>query len=119
MKRTAVSLLVHLHENPWTFAAFTSLAIGGWFYLLAKEQKKRFLALVGGATVAMWIDAIGKWIIVPKQSLPMNLESERWFETVYTIGSWIITIAALIAPASLNLLPPSPRPTVEEAISSG
>ena len=39
MKQTAVSLLVHLHENPWTFAAFTSLALGGWFYLLAKEKK--------------------------------------------------------------------------------
>ena len=82
------------------------------------RKKKRFLALVGGATVAMWIVAIGKWIIVRMQSWPVNLESEPLFEAVYTISSWIITIAALIAPASLNLLPPSPRPTVEEAISS-
>ena len=86
--------------------------------LPARQEKKRFLTLVGGATVAMWIVAIGRWIIVPMQSWPMILESERWFETVYTIGSWIITIAALIAPASFNLLPPSPRPTVEEAIFS-
>jgi hypothetical protein len=66
----------------------------------------------------MWIVAIGKGIIVPMQNWPVNLESERWFEAVYTISSWIITIAASIAPASLNLLPPSPRPTIEEAISS-
>ena len=82
------------------------------------KKKKRFLALVGGATVAMWIVAIGKWIIVRMQSWSVNLESARWFEAVYTISSWIIAIAALIAPASLNLLPPSPRPTVEEAILS-
>jgi hypothetical protein len=30
--------------------------------------KKRFLALVGGTTVAMWIVPIGKWIIVPMQN---------------------------------------------------
>jgi hypothetical protein len=38
MKQTTVFFLVHLQENPWTFAAFTSLAIGGLFYLLAKEK---------------------------------------------------------------------------------
>ncbi|MCK4900897.1 MAG: hypothetical protein KAS38_19110, partial [Anaerolineales bacterium] len=40
-------------------------------------RKKALLTLVGGATVAMWIVAIGRWIIVPVQSWPMILESER------------------------------------------
>ena len=69
------------YEKPWTFAANTSLAIGGWFYLRSRKQNKRFLALVGGATAAMWIVAIGKWVLLPIQNWPVNLESERLFET--------------------------------------
>lgn len=106
------------HENPWIFAANTSLAIGAWFYLHARGQKQRILALVGGATAAMWIVSIGKWILVPMQNWPVHLESERLFEPLWAISSWIVTIAALAAPAVLNLLPPSPRPIVDEAITS-
>lgn len=106
------------HEKPWIFAAFTSLIIGSWFYLRAREQNKRFLALVGGATAAMWIVAIGKWMLVPIQNWPVMLESERWFEAAWAISSWIVTIAALAAPKLLNFLPPSSSPAVEGEITS-
>jgi len=99
------------------FAAFTSLAIGAWLYLRAREPNRRFLALFGGATAAMWIVAIGKWILVPMQNWPVNLESERLFEPLWAISSWIVTIVALATPALLNLLPSKPNASVQEEIT--
>jgi hypothetical protein len=106
------------HEDPWKFAAFTSLAAGAWLYLLAKGQKTRILALVGGVSAAMWIVAVGKWILVPMQSWPVNLESEGLYEPLAAIGSWIVMTAVLIAPALLNLLPHAPSPIVDEGMNS-
>jgi len=97
------------HEDPWIFAAFICLTTGAWFYLRAKGQKRRILALVGGVSAAMWIVAIGKWNLVPMQYWPVNLESEGLYEPLAAISSWIVTSLALIAPASLNLLPPSSK----------
>jgi hypothetical protein len=104
-------------EDSWVFAAFVCLAIGAWFYLRAKGQKMRILALISGATAALWIVTVGKWILVPMQNWPVNIESERIFETLWTIGSWIVTIAALMAPAFLKLLPSSPKSNIEEGIT--
>jgi len=105
------------HENPWIFAAFSGLAVGGWLYLRAKKIQTRILALVGGATAAMWIVAIGKWIIVPFQNWPVILETERSFEAGWAISSWMVTIAALAIPALLNLLPSNPDSSVQEEIT--
>lgn len=106
------------YENPWTFSAFTCLAIGGLIYLLARGKNTRFLALVGGVTGAMWIIAIGKWIIVPLQNWPVDLAAERIFEFLRTIGSWVVMIAVMTAPWFLNLLPPAPSPALDEATTS-
>jgi hypothetical protein len=108
----------YLHENSWLFAAFTSLAIGGWLYLRARRPIGRFTALVGGTTAAMWIVAIGKWNLVPIQNWPVDLQAERLFEFLRTISSWIVTIAALSAPALLYLLPPFLSSNADETITS-
>lgn len=105
------------HEKLWMFAAITSLAIGGGLYLRAREQNKRFFALVCGATAAMWIVAIGKWILVPMQNWSVNLESERIFKSLWAVSSWIVTIAALATPALMNLLPSNPDFSVQEDIA--
>lgn len=105
------------NEDSWIFAAFVCLVIGTWFYLRARGQKTRILALVGGVTAALWIVTIGKWILVPMQNWPVNLESERIFETLRTIGSWIVTIAALLAPALLKLLPSKSTSQIQEEIA--
>lgn len=104
-------------EDPWIFGAFTSLAIGAWLYLRAKDQRARIFALVGGVTVAMWIVVIGKWVLIPQQNWPVNLESERIYEPLAAIGSWMVMTIVLIIPALLNLLPPAPGPIVDEGMS--
>jgi hypothetical protein len=105
-------------EYPWLFAAFASLAVGAWLHLLAKSKTTRILALIGGVTAAMWIVAIAKWNLVPMQNWPVNLEAERVYEPLAALGSWIATSMALIAPALLNLLPPSPSPIIDHGITS-
>ena len=59
------------YEEPWKFAAWVYLALGGWLYLRLKTNIQRILALIGGVTLAMWTAAIGKWIIVPFQDWPV------------------------------------------------
>jgi hypothetical protein len=93
------------YENSWTFVAFTCLAIGGLIYLCVGGKTRRILALIAGVTAAMGIIAVGKWIIVPLQNWPVNLESERIFETLRTIVSWVVTIVVLMAPALINFIP--------------
>jgi hypothetical protein len=105
------------YEDSWIFVAFVCLAICAWFYLRAKGQNMRILALISGVTASLWVVTVGKWILVPMQNWPVNIESERIFETLRTIGSWIVTIAALMAPALLKLLPPSPKSNIEEGIT--
>lgn len=106
------------HEKPWLFAAFTSLAVGGLLYLRARGLIGRFTALIIGSTAAMWIVAIGKWNLVPMQNWPVDLDAERIFESLRTISSWVVTIAALTAPLLLNLLPRSQSPIMDEVITS-
>jgi hypothetical protein len=106
------------YEDSWIFVAFVCLGIGAWFYLKTKGQKMRILALISGVTAALWVVTVGKWILVPMQNWPVNIESERIFESLRTIGSWIVTIAALMAPALLKLLPLFPKSNIEEGIES-
>ena len=105
------------YEDSWISGAFVGLAIGAWFYLRAKGQNMRILALISGVTAALWVVTVGKWILVPMQNWPVNIEAERIFESLRTIGSWIVTVVALLAPVLLKLLPSSPNSTVKEGIT--
>lgn len=106
-------------DELWQFASWLSLGIGCWAYLHSQEKYQRILILLCGATLAMWIVAVGKWILVPIQdwgpyfkSYPP--ETERWFEFFRTMAEWICIVAALLAPALLDLLPRTPKPIPEE-----
>lgn len=101
-------------DEPWQIAAFITLAIGCWLYLVAREQYQRILILLCSATLAMWILAAGKWFLVPLQNWPADLEAERPFESLRTLAAWISILAALIAPVLLNLLPQAQEPTPPE-----
>ena len=101
------------HEEIWKFIAWTCLALGAWFYLRAKGQLRRILALTLGATVAMWIVALAKWVLIPLQKWPTGYpiapsETSRWVETGSAMldGVWILIM--LLAPALLNFLPQVP-----------
>jgi hypothetical protein len=110
------------YEDIWKFVAWLCLALGAWLYLRAKGQKQRILTLIGGATGALWIVALAKWVLIPLQKWPMGYpvspsETTRWTETGNIMIGWVFILLMLIAPALLNLLPSSPPPTVQEDIS--
>ena len=103
------------YEGPYMAAGMLSLALGAWFYLQGKTIARRILPLLAGATLAMWIMAVGKWLIVPRQDWPVwfgwhPVEVERWFESGGEMITWVWVLAALSAPALLGLLPGAKEP---------
>ena len=110
------------HEVVWKFTAWTCLALGAWLYLRAKRQKQRILALIGGATGAMWIVVLAKWALIPLQKWPTGYpvapsEAARWVEPGSAMISWGWILVMLIAPALVRLLSSSPPPNVQEDIA--
>jgi len=110
------------YEELGKFTAWICLALGAWLYLRAKGKKQRILALIGGASGALWIVALAQWTLIPLQKWPMGYpvspsETTRWTETSNTIIGWAWILFMLMAPALLNLLPSSPPPTVREDIA--
>ncbi|MCP4415580.1 MAG: hypothetical protein GY805_03095 [Chloroflexi bacterium] len=102
--------------------AWICLALGAWLYLRAKGQKQRILALTGGATGAMWIVALAKWVLIPLQKWPTGYpvaptEAARWISPGNIMIAWVFILLMLIAPALLNLLPASPSPNIQEDIA--
>jgi hypothetical protein len=100
------------YDDIWKLAAWASLAVGAWVYLRAKGQKQRILALICGATGAMWIIAVGTWFLIPLQDWQARysliaMQDLRRTDTSVAIIGWICILLAMIAPALLNLLPTS------------
>jgi len=107
------------HDAIWKFIAWTCLALGAWFYLRAKGKLQRILALTFGATGAMWIVALAKYILIPLQKWPTGYpiapsETTRWVETGSTVVGWGWVIFMLLAPSLLNFLPYAPGPTASK-----
>ncbi len=109
------------YEDAWKFMAWTCLAVGAWFYLRDKGQKRRILALIYGATGAKWVATLAKWILIPFQKWPDGYpiapsETTRWVETGSELVGWVWILIMLLAPALLNFLPPTPGiiPSKEE-----
>jgi hypothetical protein len=103
------------HANVWQLVAWSCLVLGAWLYLRAKRQKQRILALICGATGAMWIVALAKWVLIPLQKWPTGYpvspsEATRWVEVGSAMIGWVWILVMLLAPALLSLLPQSPDP---------
>ena len=98
------------HEEPWKLVIWLCLAVGAWGYLRAKNQKRRFAALVCGASGAMWLVALAMWVLIPFQSWPMGYPvspspATRWTQPLSTLVEWVVFLIILTAPALLNWLP--------------
>jgi hypothetical protein len=103
------------HEGPYVVAGTFALALGAWVHLHSQTARRRLLSLLWGMTVAMWIMAIGKWVIVPRQDWPVWFswhppQRERWFESLREVIAWVWMAIALLAPALLSLLPSAQEP---------
>ena len=109
------------HDESWLLAAWLVLAAGCWLYLHSNEPTQRILILLCGASLAMWIVAVGKWYLVPLQDWGPWFEryapeTERWFESLRTLADWFCLVVALLIPSLLNLLPKKLTSPQEELI---
>jgi hypothetical protein len=114
---TAILFDEYHHADVWLLVAWSCLALGAWLYLRANRQKQRILALTCGATGAMWIIALAKWVLIPLQKWPTGYpvspsEATRWVEVGSAIIGWVWILVMLLAPALLSLLPQAPAPIV-------
>ncbi|HSR32814.1 MAG TPA: hypothetical protein VLY63_19805 [Anaerolineae bacterium] len=101
------------HANLWQLVAWSCLTLGAWLYLRAKRKKQRVLALICGATGAMWIVALAKWVVIPLQKWPTGYpvspsEATRWVEVGSAMIGWVWILVMLLAPALLSFLPQLP-----------
>ncbi len=103
------------------FTAWLCLALGAWLYLRFNETKQRILALIGGATGAMWSVAISYWILIPLQDWQRrslaSMQELQWTETGSVLLFSVIILATLLAPALLKFLPTPPNLDVQEDIT--
>jgi hypothetical protein len=107
------------YAETWMSATWIVLALGAWWYLRAKGHWQRILALICGATGAMWIVALAKWVLIPLQKWPAGYpvspsEATRWVETSSALIGWLCILMMLLAPALLDLLPQVPSPIVSK-----
>jgi hypothetical protein len=98
------------YDDLWQLVVGASLVLGAWGYLFAKRQHQRILALVCGATAAMWTVAIAKWALIPRQGwlnpyLASPVQTTRWIEVGSTVTVWACMLLLLLAPTLLNRLP--------------
>ncbi len=95
--------------GSWLVAGWACMAVGAWVYLKSGTPRKRILALLAGVTLAYWIAAVGKWVLVPLQTWGAfhgyDYETYRWFEFWRTLAEWGWVMFFMSIPALLMLIP--------------
>jgi len=96
------------YAELWKIACWTCLALGAWIYLKSETSRKRIMALLVGVTLAYWIAAVGKWIVLPLQSWGAWYGYDHWtylrFQFGSTITGWVWVVFFMLLPALLTLI---------------
>jgi hypothetical protein len=98
----------YVGDEPYTFAAFLVLAVGAWFYLRSHSEWNRFGVLFIALTLAMFIAAAGKAILVPTQDWPITIDAGlAKSEAKHTILMWGWFALTMLVPLALKFRPRS------------
>jgi hypothetical protein len=91
------------HAEPYVFASFLILALGGWLYLYNETPWKKFMILFTGLTLAMAVTVIGAAVLV-EESLyaPVTTWQTAMVAAIMT-WAWLATF--MLLPPLINLLP--------------
>jgi hypothetical protein len=111
-----LTLEEYRHAEPVALVAVACLAAGGWSYLRSSRPLHGFVRLVAGATLAMWVAAAGRWLLVPYQDwagwfIWHPQQAERWFEAQQTLIAWAWMMVVMATPALLQRLSRSSEPS--------
>ena len=95
----------YVHEEPYKFLIFLILISGIWIYLRAENPRRRFWALFGGMTVALFIAAAGKAILGLSQPWFRGDQIDWWgHEMMSTIILWMWIALSMCVPAVIHWL---------------
>jgi hypothetical protein len=96
----------YVNEEPFVLLAFLVLAIGAWQYLHSDDPRRRFLALAGGLTVALFSAAVAKAIIY--QYFWDGIRHFTWLtEMMSTIIMWMWIALSILISLGVKLFPRS------------
>jgi len=109
----------YVGDEPYVFASFLVLAAGAWFYLRSQGEWKRFGSLFVALTLAIFIAAAGKAIIIPTQDWPFPIDRGLVVSEVrHTIIMWGWFAAGMLLPVAARFLPQSDR-SLHTTVSEG
>ena len=83
----------YVGDEPYAFLAFLVLAVGAWIYLRSIGAWTRFSVLFTAMTLAMFIAAIGKVLLIPSQTWPFTLDgglARSEFRHTITMWGWFV-----------------------------
>jgi hypothetical protein len=81
----------YVGDEPYTLSAFLVLAIGAWLYLRSANEWIRFGALFVAMTLAIFIVAVGKVMLIPSQTWPITIDgglARSEFKHTITMWGW-------------------------------
>lgn len=112
-----MTLDAYKYEAIFALIAIIFLAAGAWGYLQNNSQSNRFLALLSGLTLSMFVVWAGKWMLVPRLDWIVwfradSPKSGQWFEPQQAvIGlAWMVIVIAL--PYLLRMFPRPHKPAL-------
>lgn len=89
----------YVGDEPYTLLAFLVLAIGAWLYLRSSNEWTRFGTLFIAMTLAMFIVAVGKIILIPSQTWAITIdEGLARSEFKHTITMWVWFALGMMIP---------------------
>ena len=94
---------------------FLVLAAGGWLYLQNDVPWKKFLILIGGVTLSMFMAAVGQAVLYGSSlyNSPRPYLEYPWWATVNgTVIAWMWLVLIMFLPLAINLLP-RPRSSLQ------
>ncbi|NJC98122.1 MAG: hypothetical protein FIB03_17600 [Anaerolineae bacterium] len=95
----------YVGDEPYTLLAFLVLAIGAWLYLQNASEWTRFGTLFVAMTLAMFVVAIGKVLLIPSQTWPITIDGGlARSEFRHTITMWVWFALGMMMPLANKFL---------------
>ncbi len=102
-------------STPYEIGMGLVLLASVWLYVRNTQLGRKLVILGTGITLAMAIQVIGKWVLIPSQRWvdvlqPHTVEQTIQGEVSSAIYTWFWIMVAVLAPAVLGLLSRPPQP---------
>jgi hypothetical protein len=89
----------YVGDEPYTLLAFLVLATGAWLYLRNSNEWTRFGTLFISMTLAMFIVAVGKVLLIPSQTWSITIDGGlARSEFRHTITMWVWFVVGMMIP---------------------